>query len=473
MQLLLILAIVAAATTADSLPHRPAPDGGLRLTLALAALAVVTAFPLAAAYATVRALRRDFTSRRRWLRHFRWLRTVHTAAWVVATGILLYGLGWAQLVRWNWHLNGVFLADDLLILLPVILPMFVAWAAMNQVERAAESQVLRVTTLPSTTLSGGGLLGLQVRCHLLLVLVPVLAMLAIQDGFRLIWPQMVTGRHGAMLCLPALVTLVIGFPWLLRHAWSAKPLPTGPLRVALHDDCCRWRTVVSDVLVWPTGGRVTTAAVSGLIPALRYLVLSDALVDRFDRQAVQAIVAHEAGHIHHRHLWLRTMALIAPMILLFVAIQGATQQTRFPPEAVWLFGADPRSLAAVAMLAGIGLYAVFIFGPYCRLLEHQADIFACRALQGSGGRVVTRHSLMHFAGTTRSLRTLERIGAACGLRRHASSWLHPSTAERASLLAALRVSPRRQQRFARKMHSLELLVTGTFIIGVICLIAGW
>jgi STE24 endopeptidase len=472
MQLLLILAIVAAATTSDSLPNRPVPDGGLRLALALVTVALVTAFPLAAAYATVRALRHDFASRRRSMRRFRQLRTVHTMAWVAATVILLYGLGWAQMVRWNWHLDGLFLADDLLILLPVILPMFVAWEALDKVERAAEAQVLRATPSPTTALRDRGLLGLQVRCHLLLVLLPVLTILAIQDAIRLLWPQMVTARYGAIACLAGLVGLVIGFPWLLRHAWRAESLPAGPLRTALRNDCCQWRIAVSDVLVWPTGGCVTTAAVSGLIPALRYLILSDGLVERFDAQAVQAIAAHEAGHIRHRHLWLRTMALVAPMILLFVATRHGPGQIPFVRDAIALFGGDPRPLAAVAMLVGIGGYAVFVFGPYCRLLEHQADLFACRALHETEGRIVTRHTEMAPAGTARFLTTLERIGVANRLRRHKSSWLHPSTAERAALVTALRANPQRRQRFARKMRYLGLLVTLAFLVGVSCLVAG-
>ena len=47
----------------------------------------------------------------------------------------LYWLGWPQLVRFNWRLDGLFLVDDVLIFLPVVVPLVLSWGAFYEVER--------------------------------------------------------------------------------------------------------------------------------------------------------------------------------------------------------------------------------------------------------------------------------------------------------------------------------------------------
>jgi len=52
--------------------------------------------------------------------------------WLTVVGEILFWLDWAQLVRFNWHLDRAFLLDDVLILTPVLLPMVLSWAAFGK-----------------------------------------------------------------------------------------------------------------------------------------------------------------------------------------------------------------------------------------------------------------------------------------------------------------------------------------------------
>jgi len=464
MQLLLILAIAAAATASDGAPNEPLTHGTLRLLVAVCGFGLVSAYAIAASQTTVRALQRDFAGRRRWLRRFRRLRALHTAMWLATTGILLYGLGWGQLIHCNWDLHDSFLIDDLLILFPVVVPVLIAWAAFHQVERATrEGMSGSGSQRGSDARQWRGCVGLQVRCHLLLILVPVIGLLAVRDAVFLAAPVFAAGPHVWVVFVPPLVAVLVGFPLLVKVAWRAEPLARGALRAALQADNRKWRTPVRDVLVWPTGNWLVTAAVTGLIPAVRYVMLSDALIQRLADDEVRAIAAHEAGHVRHGHLRLRMMAIMGPIGLLVAGGQILTDALE-PLPATWrVLGADHGGLVAPLVLLAIGAYALLVFGPYCRLLEHQADLFACQGL-GHGGSVPVRpDTLMTTHGTDRFQTALERVSATGGSRHSAPTWLHPSLVQRTRFLHALVDRPPGQRRFARHMRRLDLAVTGGFI----------
>ena len=57
-----------------------------------------------------------------------------------------------------------------------------------------------------------------------------------------------------------------------------------------------------DILVWHTHYNMGNAAVMGVVPQMRYVLLSDLLLERMDDEQIEAVFAHEIGHVVHRHM---------------------------------------------------------------------------------------------------------------------------------------------------------------------------
>ena len=98
------------------------------------------------------------------------------------------------------------------------------------------------------------------------------------------------------------VFLVLFFPPLVRVLWNCRPLPPGPLREHIVS-FCRAQGFRSEVLCWPLfEGQVLTAGIIGILPGLRYLLITPALVDNLDREELDSVLAHEIGHVVSRHI---------------------------------------------------------------------------------------------------------------------------------------------------------------------------
>ncbi len=132
--------------------------------------------------------------------------------------------------------------------------------------------------------------------------------------------------------------------------------------------------------------RVTSlnAYVDGIGPTKR-VVLYDNLLRRADRPELNAVVAHELGHVAHDDIprGLAFVALVAPLGLLFSRELGTAVAGRT--------GADPASPAAIpAYLLAIGL-AAFVLNvaanQLSRKVEASADAFALSLTHDPAGMI--------------------------------------------------------------------------------------
>src|SRR4029079_2938405 len=60
---------------------------------------------------------------------------------------------------------------------------------------------------------------------------------------------------------------------------------------------------------------VVSAAVMGLFAPVRYILLSDGLLEIMDDQKIEAVFGHEAGHVKHRHIEFYLLFAIFSMLL--------------------------------------------------------------------------------------------------------------------------------------------------------------
>ncbi len=425
MQFVLILAVLAAIIISDGGPNRPVPEEASRLALAVAGMMLVALFAQVSSGLIARRLRSEPSRPHLLLHRFRQLRQVHAVLWLAVAGGILYCLEWGPMVRFNWRLDRAFLLDDLLVLTPVLAPLVLSWAGFYQVEKAVHARLVASGLADGRACGLGRYLALHVRHYLGVLLVPVLVLLAVQDAVELASPGWMAGRHAVVVHGPLLVALFLGFPLLLRHVWQTHPLPPGPLRQRLEEASKRLGFHAREILVWNTGGLVVNAAVTGLTRRLRYVFLSDGLLERLDAEEIEAVFGHELGHVRHRHMALRLGAMLAPLSVWLLLVQTMPDTTRQIEE--WVAEAGPTwnvPLGLVA-LAAMGAYLLVVFGWYARLLECQADLFACQAL---GVRDFGRPAPDVFATA------LEKLAAAGGTDRDCSSWQHASIARRVAFL---------------------------------------
>ncbi|HEY3772266.1 MAG TPA: M48 family metalloprotease [Solirubrobacteraceae bacterium] len=124
--------------------------------------------------------------------------------------------------------------------------------------------------------------------------------------------------------------------------------------------------------------RRTTAAnayVTGLGPTKR-VVLYDTLLDRYTRDEIRLVVAHELGHMRHRDL----MRGVAYAAILAGPLCWATQQV-----TAALAGTEPGTPIEAAALPALGLAAAIVSAPLSpiaaalsRAMERRADDFSLR-----------------------------------------------------------------------------------------------
>ncbi len=218
--------------------------------------------------------------------------------------------------------------------------------------------------------------GLHARHYLGLVLAPVLFLLAAQDMVAWLAPNWSQQEHGVLFYGPMLVLIALALPWLLSRIWKTEPLAPGPLRTRLEAIARQAKAPMRDILVWRTDGQMVNAAVAGFTPWLRYVFLTDGLLQQLNDEEIAAVVGHEVAHVKRRHVMLRILVLCAPLAV-WSAVQAWAPQSQVALEG-WLsrWGASPTWQQAIVAPALVGVYAFFMLGWLARMLEHDADAWA-------------------------------------------------------------------------------------------------
>jgi STE24 endopeptidase len=182
---------------------------------------------------------------------------------------------------------------------------------------------------------------------------------------------------GAAIALSALFTYVA--PVVLDPVFNRfERLPPGQLRSDVLDLARRSGVDVGEVYRVDASRRTTgiNAYVTGLGSTKR-VVLYDNLIDRFPREQIDSVVAHELAHVRHRDvarglLWL---AIVAPAGL-YLAKRLAE---RWAPAEARLGEARATALGipAIALALGVVSFGMSVTSnSLSRAVERRADAFA-------------------------------------------------------------------------------------------------
>jgi STE24 endopeptidase len=400
-----------------------------------------------------RNLHRDPDHRASLLRRYGKLRRYHGYALIAFFLAALYLGGWGWAVKETAHLvPGV----ELFILMPFLTALVLSWALFYNIEKAAhEASPLPCDAEPF--LGRWSYVILQLRQNLLLVFPPLL-LLIIQQSVFLLFPSLQSNDvFLPLFAIALLAAIFIGIPFVLRLLLGLKPLPEGPLRDRLLATSRRLRFRCNDILLWNTRNAMANAMVTGPLPILRYVVLTDRLVREMTPDEVEAVFGHEIGHIKHHHMLFYFGFLVGSLVVLAGAWEGLrllvdTHLAAWVPHINdWLQSSE--FLGLLPMIVLLATYVFVVFGFLSRRCERQADIYGCRA-----------------ASPQTFIEALEKVARLNGISRDhpgwLSSWQHSTIARRVEFLEKMCADPGLEPRFQRRVRFIKWSMVGT-LVGVI------
>jgi STE24 endopeptidase len=436
MQIAILTAVLAAIAAAES-GGGPVAGVAWRLFVVISATLVA---PLAALVGTQRlagTVRLDDESEDAISR----LQSAITCLWLAAVGTILVIGQWPRIVRANWHLATWPLVDELAILLPVLSPLVLIWAAMYRLERETQVAAYRARELNPPPARLGAYLLMQMRHHLGLVLVPPLAIVGLLETLAACGLSAANFHAAWWMAIPLIGTVLVFMPVAVRRIWRTSPLAAGDLRRTLDGVCRGRKCLVRDILIWDTDRSMANAAVVGISRWLRYVLLSDVLLSRLSDRQIAAVLRHELAHLRRWHLPLRLALLLLP-VAWWLALQSA-----FPAafdgaeDMLQSSGIRPQLAAALILPVGMLAYALVVVGWYSRMLEHDADLDAS---QNDHDGMLDSSLAEDFSIALETL--------CAGIREgRFSQWLHPPAADRIALIRRFVDSPGEAKAFRRRL----------------------
>lgn len=439
---------------------------------------VVGACATAVARWTSRRLVADFGHRSRILEWDRRLNALRSVGALAVFALSIHVFGWAEIVRLHFGFERWIAIDELLILAPFFLGEALSLASRWRVAETVRALKEERDLVMPPPMARAAYVNFQFRAQFGVMGGGVILMMTLRDVADRVVPHWLD-RPALALAMVVVMSLVVMTlsPLLLRYVWRTAPLPAGALREELTRLSRSLGFRHSNILVWRTGGAVANAAVSGLVPQLRYVLLSDALVEQLEPEELAAVFGHEVGHIRHHHLAYYFFFVIASM--LFVALVGSLSQ-----EAI-LACLDERTAETVEMIFGYAPldlvllvpYFLFAFGYLSRTFERQADVYGARAASQAardleGGSPIEakassrRDPAIDPRGARAFIASLERLAAINGIPLAGWTWRHGSIAARLEFLDTLVFEPELADRFDQKVRRLRWAVALALGAGV-------
>jgi len=125
-----------------------------------------------------------------------------------------------------------------------------------------------------------------------------------------------------------------------------------------------------------------TAGVMGLVNKFRYILVTNSLLQVLEPEEVDAVIAHEIGHIKKKHLLFYLAFFVGYMLLSYVAVDVIVFAIISAEPIYWL--SNKAGFSQTAFISGVYsvviicvflIYFRFIFGFFMRNFERQADTY--------------------------------------------------------------------------------------------------
>ncbi|MHC5109676.1 MAG: M48 family metallopeptidase [Planctomycetota bacterium] len=395
---------------------------------------------------------------------------------------LVFFTRWPAFFAWGRIQPAIQFLGDLVVLSPYMISFVLMWIVTFPLEKAlregdspipdpvdvaAGTHTWRFTTF----------MDFHLRHYLLVVAIPMTVILfaaGIANGYENQLMAATRLPFASDILVGTVATIMfITAPMMLRYIWQTEPLANGPLRERLESLCGRINLRCRDILVWKSDGMMINAAVMGLVPRVRYVMLSDALLETMSDDQVEAVFGHEAGHICRRHIqlflvfafggWLITAGIMESMAQLALRMGWQSEQTAMLVQA--------GGVLVTVLIWGIG------FGMLSRRFERQADLFGARCVAShlkacpepcsvhrddlAGADSVDR---VCSTGASIFSSALDRVAILNGIPHEEWSWRHSSIGSRIRFLSSAASDPALAIRFESRLRRIRnFLIAGSAI----------
>ncbi|MFQ5494797.1 MAG: M48 family metallopeptidase [Phycisphaerae bacterium] len=421
--------------------------------------------------------------------HHRVMLALRVAA-LLGLGVAIFLTPWPEWFAFRRVTPALQIVGDLIVLSPFVLSLVALWLGAFPLERELRMRSLGAAPWRvGDTVRPWGLrtyLAFNLRHHVLVTAVPMMLILLAADltrGYeRSLQSLGGSNRTPDVLLGVAVVAVFLLSPLMICRIWHTAPLEDGALRDSLQSICNRIGLRCRDILVWHSDGMMINAAVVGLVAPLRYVLLSDGLLETMDRRQIEAVFGHEAGHVRRRHI---------PYFLLFALVgwlfvSGVMELTArlsaadgsAAPLSPWMV--DGISAVALLVVWGLG------FGWVSRRFEREADLFgaACVAPDAAGctlpcsvhlddqphgtrdPALSSRSGRVCASGATVFASALDRVAVLNGIPHDERSWRHSSIGSRIRFLISLADDPTRAGRFVRLLRRVKVAMLCATAVGL-------
>ena len=271
--------------------------------------------------------------------------------------------------------------------------------------------------------------------------------------------QFLSTTEGEVIYFLFFLFLVAVFgPAIIRKFWMCKPLEPGFDRARIEALCRRAGLEYADILHWPIfGGKMITAGVMGLVKKFRYILVTDGLLRFLSPEEIDAVMAHEIGHVKKNHILFYMFFFTGYMLVSYATFNLIIYLVLYAEPVFRLASATGFNQASatsiffsLSVIVVFLVYFRFIFGYFMRNFERQADCYV--------------YSLFNSAYPL--ITTLEKIAATSGQPADKPNWHHFSIAERIDYLKKCeqnQIWVKRQDRKIKK--SILVYLAGLLLIG--------
>jgi Zn-dependent protease with chaperone function len=257
-----------------------------------------------------------------------------------------------------------------------------------------------------------------------------------------------------------LFAVAVAGPAMIQKFWRCKPLESGEHRTRIESLCRTAGLAYADILYWPIfGGKMITAGVMGLIKKFRYILVTPSLLRLLEPEEIDAVIAHEIGHVKKKHLVFYLMFFVGYMLLSYVTFDLILFGIIYAEPVYWFInktGFDQTTifsaLFSLVIITVFFIYFRFIFGFFMRNFERQADTYV--------------FSL--FDSAKPLISTLQKIVTTSGQSADRPNWHHFSIRERIDYLKKCEYDGEWIRKHNRKVKkSIGIFLAGMLLIGVI------
>jgi len=259
-----------------------------------------------------------------------------------------------------------------------------------------------------------------------------------------------------------LLAIAIAAPAMIQRFWGCRPLEAGLYRDRIEALCRKARVTYANILNWPIfGGRMLTAGVMGLVDKFRYILVTDALLRNLSLDEIDAVIAHEIGHVKKYHLQFYLLFFLG-FLLIFYALQDIliflVSYLNYLLLAADLFSTVSYpavyALFNVIFILLFIIYFRYLFGYFIRNFERQADAYVFDLLPSA----------------IPLISSLEKVALTSGQSPDKPNWHHFSITERITFLQQCEQDRRHIKRHDRKLKN-SMLTYGLFLCLMVAM--GW